>query len=60
MELLESITNDRQLLRDLENKSLGLLQKSEGLGHVSYNVLNIAGVSRILCEYIEDIKQPSI
>ncbi|XP_041352994.1 dynein heavy chain 6, axonemal-like isoform X2 [Gigantopelta aegis] len=30
MDLLESITSDRQLLRDLENKSLGLLQKSEG------------------------------
>ncbi|KAL4237693.1 Dynein heavy chain 14 [Mactra antiquata] len=29
-ELLESITNDLQFLRDLEDKSLGLLQKSEG------------------------------
>ena len=29
-ELLESITSDLQFLRDLEDKSLGLLQKSEG------------------------------
>ncbi|KAK3576323.1 hypothetical protein CHS0354_039732 [Potamilus streckersoni] len=29
-ELLESITNDLQLLRDMEDKSLSLLQKSEG------------------------------
>ncbi|WAR20147.1 DYH6-like protein, partial [Mya arenaria] len=29
-ELLESITNDMQFLRDLEDKSLSLLQKSEG------------------------------
>lgn len=29
-ELLESITNDLHFLRDLEDKSLGLLQKSEG------------------------------
>ncbi|ESO83512.1 hypothetical protein LOTGIDRAFT_133247 [Lottia gigantea] len=29
-DLMESITNDRQALRDLEDKSLSLLQKSEG------------------------------
>lgn len=29
-ELLESITSDLQFLRDLEDKCLGLLQKSEG------------------------------
>ena len=29
-ELLESISNDLQFLRDLEDKSLGLLQSSQG------------------------------
>ena len=28
--LLESIASDKQLLRDLEDKSLSLLQKTEG------------------------------
>jgi dynein heavy chain len=30
-DLLESIANDRQMLRDLEDKSLSLLQKTEGI-----------------------------
>jgi dynein heavy chain len=31
MDLLESIANDRQMLRDWEDKSLSLLQKTEGI-----------------------------
>lgn len=38
-ELLESIASDLQFLRDLEDKSLSLLQKTEGAYYYEY-VLN--------------------
>ncbi|KAK7488391.1 hypothetical protein BaRGS_00020365, partial [Batillaria attramentaria] len=51
-ELLESIANDRQLLRDLEDKSLSLLQKSEGQG-ISQDI----HTARFILDLVETLQQ---
>ena len=49
-ELLESITSDLQFLRDLEDKSLGLLQKSEGKCHMYGNLpVSVIMSFHVLC-----------
>ena len=42
-QLLESIANDQQMLRDLEDKSLSLLHKSQGKTRV------VRAQARLLC-----------
>ena len=45
-ELLESIANDKQSLRDLEDKSLSMLQSSEGTYTGQYMKINDVNADR--------------